>query len=196
MSSRTFISQEQIQAEARAHSDQVAQRAAQRDAQTQALYNELAQRYHPELVRQHLALHQKRHELAADMQEARHQLAAFRQGDQDADEAFFRRGADLTFRAQWLEEQNAQLDQQIKTLGEQVAEAVARDAARDAAQWRTRYNTLIRSRSEDFKELERAKQAIMQKYATPLGEAEQRLIALGTLTPIDLAPGAGGLLRE
>lgn len=182
--------------EAASASRQTAAAAATRDARLQALAVELAQRNHPELLERHIALYQQRHEQGAELQEARHQLAALRQGQQPADEGFFRRGADLTFRAQWLEDQIAQKDQALAQLDAELRDCVARDAAQLGRQAKAEHNRLVHEREAKKAALIEQLKAVEAAYEAPFTEIQRRLFDLSALTPIDLELVGPGLYRE
>jgi hypothetical protein len=184
--------QEKMHAEAAELSRRAAGVAATQQAQAQALRIELAEQHHADLLARYTALQAERHELGKELQEAQHQVLALSKAAQPD----FQRGAELTFRAQWLQDQIAQKDRTLAQLDQELHTAVERAAAQRARQVKAEHNHLVQECEAKKVALLEQMRALQQEYAEPISKARQQLVALSMLTPVDLTPVAHRLLRE
>jgi hypothetical protein len=191
------ITQEEMLAQVQRQSQQMATYSSVHQAQAQALCAELGQRYYPELVEQCMVLQRECDDLAEQLRGVQRELAALRQASQPAGEAFFRQGAELTFRAQWLEDQLAQRHQIHAQHNAELRERVATTAAQLARQGKAECNRLVRERETKKAALLQQVVALGQEYDAPLKVGRAQLVALSAIVPVDLeVSGQTGLFRE
>ena len=178
---------------------QQAQRAAQNSDQMDgALQSYAAQLSDPvarqqatELAAQLTALKQQRQEHASDLQEASHQLLAMHQSAQPD----FQRGAGLTFHAQWLEAQIAQIDVDLDQARGALRTTIARATIARARQQMREHNALategaraVKALIEQAEALHRTYQERLQPLRNEIAAVENVGKALGVLLPINPWP--------